>query len=63
MDQIENESKNCLRYHDYMKSLAKMSHDSNLWFWERGISSYLRKRVENYHEVQCVKESPKYRGK
>ena len=57
------ESKDCIKYHDYMESLAKMSYDTNLWPWERGMASYLRERIGNYHEVQCVTESPKYRGK
>lgn len=57
------ESNDCIKYHTYMESLAKMNYDNRLWFWERGIASYLGKRVTFYHETQCVKESFKYRGK
>ena len=54
MDEIIMNKKDCVKYHHYLYSLSKMQNDDRLWFWERGIASFLRNRIDKYHYLDCV---------
>ena len=53
------ESKECIQYHEYMSTLAKMSRDESIPIFQRWTAGFLSNRIETYHLKKCVYEYKK----
>ena len=58
--QEQKQARECWRYLQYMNNLMNMTRNDTLPYMQRLTSGLLLRRVSNWHEKECVKESSNY---